>query len=302
MSKIWVRNIITDDIDKVGSLSYGSDNWEKAYAEMIQKGYKFQIGEPLGLYKDYYGLYLINPLDINIMQSEYRVINDLNEKIKELQESSKEEELAEEQRIQNYSLIDWFNELEDAYGRARFHNGPAMMFAPDEAINSMIESQQEAYNGFIKSLKASTPEERKSILGKVFSSEDLTEDAKLGIILEIVKISEELLPNQDIIINQNLINCFNELEGEYKRARINSGAAMMFAPDEAINSMIKSQQNAYNRFIEAMKASTPEERKSILENVFASNDLTNNAMLAIVKEVLESLGELTFEEEVGIAR
>ena len=59
MVKIWVRNINTDDINEVGSLNFGSDDWQNAYSEMINRGYKFQIGFPVGSpprdYKKYNG-------------------------------------------------------------------------------------------------------------------------------------------------------------------------------------------------------------------------------------------------------
>ena len=78
MEKIWVRNINTHDIDKVDALNYGSDQWQEAYSEMIERGYRFQIGNPKGNYNQCWGLYLINPLDIQIKQSEYHIVNKLN--------------------------------------------------------------------------------------------------------------------------------------------------------------------------------------------------------------------------------
>ena len=188
MEKIWVRNINTHDIDKVDSLNYGSDQWQEAYSEMIERGYRFQIGNPKGNYNQCWGLYLINPLDIQIKQSEYHIVNKLNKEIKELQDSINASKLAEEQKKQNNSLIDLFKKLEGAYERARFNSGAAMMFAPSEAIESTIKSQEEAYNQFIEAIKVSSPEDINSILNMVFASSSLTENAKLAIVLEIFKL------------------------------------------------------------------------------------------------------------------
>ena len=188
MEKIWVRNINTHDIDKVDSLNYGSDQWQEAYSEMIERGYRFQIGNPKGNYNQFWGLYLINPLDIQIKQSEYHIVNKLNKEIKELQDSINASKLAEEQKKQNNSLIDLFKKLEGAYERARFNSGAAMMFAPSEAIESTIKSQEEAYNQFIEAIKVSSPEDINSILNMVFASSSLTENAKLAIVLEIFKL------------------------------------------------------------------------------------------------------------------
>ena len=302
MEKIWVRNINTHDIDKVDSLNYGSDQWQEAYSEMIERGYRFQIGNPKGNYNQCWGLYLINPLDIQIKQSEYHIVNKLNKEIKELQDSINASKLAEEQKKQNNSLIDLFKKLEGAYERARFNSGAAMMFAPSEAIESTIKSQEEAYNQFIEAIKVSSPEDINSILNMVFASSSLTKNAKLAIALEIKKMSEELLPKQVTIINKDLIDCFKKLEGAYGRARFNSGAAMMFAPSEAIDGTIKSQEEAYNQFIEAIKVSSPEDINSILNMVFASSSLTENAKLAIVLEIFKLLGVYTLKGGNGVTR
>ena len=96
MDKIWVRNILIGDIDRIGSLSFGSDDWQEAYSEMIQRGYKFKIGDSRGDVMGYCGLYLINPLDIQIKPSEYDVVNRLNKDIAKLQESTNVVKLAEE--------------------------------------------------------------------------------------------------------------------------------------------------------------------------------------------------------------
>ena len=185
MEKIWVRNINTNDINKVGSLNFGADCWQDAYSEMIERGYSFQIGNPKGNYNQFWGLYLINPLDIQIKQSKYRIVNTLNKEIKELQDSINASKLAEEQ---NNSLIDLLKKLEGEYERARFNSGVAMMFAPSEAIDDTIKSQEEAYNQFIEAIKVSSPEDINSILNMVFDSSSLTENAKLAIVLEIFKL------------------------------------------------------------------------------------------------------------------
>ncbi len=61
MEKIWVRNININDINKVGSLNFGADYWQDAYSEMIERGYRFQIGNPKGNYNQCWGFIKYNP-------------------------------------------------------------------------------------------------------------------------------------------------------------------------------------------------------------------------------------------------
>ncbi len=187
MDRIWVRNINTNDIDKVGSLSFGADNWQAAYSEMIERGYEFQVGTPEGNYTQRWGLYLVNPLDIKIKQSKYSVVNDLNELIKQFQDSVNERKPLEKQKSQKHLLDDLFEQMESAYARVKYTSGVAMMFAPEGAIDSSIEDQKNAYNQFIESMKASTAEEREGILERVFASQSLTDNAKLAIAMEVLK-------------------------------------------------------------------------------------------------------------------
>ena len=191
MDKIWVRNITTDDINKVGSLNFGGDEWQNAYSEMIKRGYKFQIGRAKENPDYFWGLYLINPLDIQISPSKYRVVNDLNDSIKELQGFVNSTPVAEKYRHNNKSLIDLFHELEGAYKRAELNSGAAIVCAPPEASDSVINSQKEAYKQLIEAIKASSQEDRTELLKMVIGSSYLTDSAILAIIIEALGLQEE---------------------------------------------------------------------------------------------------------------
>ena len=83
------------------------------------------------------------------------------------------------------------DELEAAYERAEFNSGHAMMFAPDEAFDRVLDDQENAYNQFIDSIKISTPEERNSILQNVLASKSLIVNAKLAIVKEVLELQGE---------------------------------------------------------------------------------------------------------------
>ena len=300
MSKIWIRNVITNDINKVGSLSYGSEMWEKAYSEMIKKGYKFEIGNPRGNYEKYYGLYLINPLDIQIAESKYDVVNRINEMVKEIQDIHNRQKTDENKNTEEYSLDELFKRLEGAYKRASNISDIALMMAPPEAIDYVVENQKKAYNQFIEALKESSSEERKSYIEIVKNSRSLIDNAKLAIIVEILNSFDNIIIDRNIEVNEELNKSLRNLEYVCNRAANISGTAIMMVPPEAIDYVVEDQEKAYNQFIEVLKSSTLDDQKNIIRRVLNSRKLIDNVKLAIVLEIISSLEELKMENEETI--
>ena len=274
MDKVWVINIPTNNIDKVGSFDSGPANWKKAYQEMIKRGYKFEIGSQRGNNGDYCGLYIVNPSDIKIEKSEFDVVNKVNEEIKRIQEKN---------NSQKKSLGDLIASLERTVASAS-RSDLELQFAPPEAIEGLIKNQEVAYNKLIEALKTSLQEERQGILGRVFYSNILTDNIKLGILFEINSLSNDQVNKN--INNQELINLFNQLEKKCIYAA-RSQIELQFAPPGAIEGLITDQENAYNTFIDALESSTQEERQSIIKRVFDSNSITDNTKLAIIAKITE---------------
>ena len=286
MDKIWVRNIPTNDINKVSSLNFGADNWENAYQEMIDRGYAFEIGKQLGDGGDYFGLYLINPLDIEVKPSEFDVVNKLNAKITDLQK-----QVNEEHNMGVRSVNDLFEQLERAYAYASSIDSAAVMMAPLEAIDHVRNSQEKAYDEFIAALKTSSIEEIIQLLKKTFDSGILTDNVKLAITTETIDLLKRLLPNLVMNNNQNLIQLFEQLEREYAYASSINSAAVMMAPLEAIDHVQNNQKQAYDEFARALKTSSIEENAYILKKTLDSDNLTDNVKLGIVNEIISFLEE-----------
>ena len=101
-------------------------------------------------------------------------------------------------------------------------------------------------------------------------------------------------------LNEELNKSLRNLEYVCNRAANISGTAIMMAPPEAIDYVVEDQEKAYNQFIEVLKESSSEERKSYIRRVLNSRRLIDNVKLAIVLEIISSLEELKMENEETI--
>ena len=224
---IWVRNVPVDTLDRVKSCNFGSEHWEEAYAEMISKGYVFELGyekgHPNGVYMR--GLYLTNPLDINIEKSTFDVVNRLNEKIKQEQEriqnkgtpQNQDQETQDQDTSEDLSLIVLLEKLEKKYHRAtEFRNSPAYLMAPEGAMDHFIKEQERAYDDLVEKLKQSKLPEIMEFLKAALDSKYLTKTVKVALLKEEINPIEEFIQNKGTPQNQDQDTSEKKLNGGKK--------------------------------------------------------------------------------------
>lgn len=283
--KIWVRNIRTNKMSEVPFQYYGSDPWKAAFEEMVNKGYEFEIGNPFGNYDDSWGLYLTNPLDIELETTNNWIVENVNENIEEFQRRYYEED---EEKDENLSLDERFRELEGSCIRLNVDYA-AVALAPEGAFDGLYESLDKNYKLFVDDLLVSSPEEIKEMLVKTIESKDLTLDVRVKIFSKVLEKFGK--GTKQGTIKTSLNKLFTDLEGEVQYAaslkEIPGGG--MIGSSDFYDDLIKNQKKAYDKLIKSLKESTKEEQRNVIERTIKSKKLTDNFKLAIIREIINSL-------------
>ena len=284
--KIWVRNIRTNKMSEVPFQDYGSDPWEAAFEEMINKGYEFEIGNPFGNFDNSWGLYLTNPLDIELESTNNRIVESVNENIEEAQRRYYEED---EEKDESLSLDERFKELEGSCIRLNVDYA-AVALAPEGAYDGLCESLDKNYKLFIDDLLVSSPEEIKEMLVKTIESKDLTLDVRVKIFSKVLEKFGK--GTKQGTIKTSLNKLFTDLEDgkvQYSASLKEIPGGDMVGSSNFYDGLIKNQKKAYDKLIKALKESTKEEQRNIIERTIKSKKLTKSFKLAIIREIIDSL-------------